>query len=74
MRRESTDPENRRDTLAAESLRGRTKGCLYNRRTHVVGLAVVSEMAAGSEEDGTGRQQITNWETPGNLAATNPLG
>ena len=48
-------------------------------RSHGIGLAVVSAMmlcamAADSEEDGAGRQQITRWETPGNLAATNPLG
>ena len=48
-------------------------------RTHGIGLALVSgivlgAMAATGEEDVTGRQQITHWETPGNLAATNPLG
>ena len=48
-------------------------------RSQGIGLAVVSAMmlcamAADSEEDGAGRQQITRWETPGNLAATNPLG
>ncbi len=47
-------------------------------RSHGIGWAVVSAMmvcamAADSEEDGAGRQQITHWETAGNLAATDPL-
>ena len=47
-------------------------------RTHRVGLAVVSAMVlcamvADSAQD-PGRVRIINWESPGNLAATNPLG
>ncbi len=48
-------------------------------RTHRVGLAVVSAMVlcamvADSAQDRPGRPRIINWESPGNLAATNPLG
>ena len=46
--------------------------------THRVGLAVVSAMVlsavAAYGQDRTGPPQIINWESPGNLAATNPLG
>ena len=47
-------------------------------RAHGVGLAVVFAMVlcamAADSEDGAGSPQIIHWETPGNLAATNPLG
>ena len=47
--------------------------------TRRVGLAVVSAMVfcamvADSAQDRSGRPRIINWESPGNLAATNPLG
>ncbi len=46
--------------------------------TRKVGLAVVSAMVlcamAAHSEDSPGRPRIINWESPGNLAATNPLG